>query len=336
MKFLIWLLFVLSLIFVLWSFESIEYETKEQNLTKQLKQKLTSEILETSVRTALKEEKFDDVLMYRDLAQLVEINLSNRVLLEIESHNGLAEQVWRDTKAFASGFIDGEAEGVAGLSGSIVSDMTLYGDLRDLKNEGSKYLQDKPYDSFLLNISMLGIGLSASQLFSVGVTTPLKVGASVLKAAKKAGKLTKSFTKIVVDSLCKSVDKKVLKNINFKNISSLKTGMKQIEKSIHIKPLKRLFFQIDTVKKNTSMTDTIALMQYVDSAKELKKIGKISKKYKQHTKGVMKVLGKSALHAGKNVLKITQKLIYAMLGSLLSFLGFVLTLLVWWRRKKQQ
>ena len=70
------------------------------------------------------------------------------------------------------------------------------------------------------------------------------------------------------------------------------------------------------------MVDTISLMKYVDTPKELKKIAKISSTYKANTKGVMKILGKSALRTGKSVIKWTTKLIWGLIGLVTSLLGF--------------
>ena len=228
-----------------------------------------------------------------------------------------------------------ESDSAVGMSGSIASDLTLYGDLRDLKKEGTKYVDDEPYDAFILNISLIGIGLSASQLLSAGTTTPLKVGASVLKVAKKTGKLTKSFSKELSKRLSKTVDTKVLKTLDFANVFKLKSTAKTIEKSIDLVPVKTLFKDVNIIKNHTSLTDTINLMKYVDTPKNLKSIGKISSTYKANTKGVFKVLGKGALRAGKSVVKFTTKLMWKLVGLVLSFLGFLLALWGKWHGLKK-
>ena len=318
----IWIFLLLTIFFVWWSYSSIAYETQDQNLTQALHKKVKSGYLDTQILHAIQEENFDDVEMYQGLAQLLHISLLPDTLSQIEVHNGFLETSWRHTKEFTSGFVNGEATSALGMSGSIASDLTLYGDLRDLKKEGSKYIDDEPYDAFILNISLVGIGLSASQLLSAGAATPLKVGASVLKVAKKTGKLTKPFTKVLSKRLSKTVDTKLLKTLEFNSIFKLENTTKTIAKSIDLKPVKTLFNEVNLIKTNTSMVDTISLMKYVDTPKELKKIGKISKTYKANTKGVMKVLGKGALRTGKSVIKWTTKLIWGLIGLLISLLGF--------------
>ena len=331
----IWIFLLLTIFFVWWSYSSIAYETQDQNLTQALHKKVKSGYLDTQILHAIQEENFDDVEMYQGLAQLLHISLLSDTLSQIESHNGFLETSWRNTKAFSSGFLNGEATSALGMSGSIASDLTLYGDLRDLKKQGSKYMNDMPYDAFILNISLVGIGLSASQLLSAGAATPLKVGASVLKVAKKTGKLTKPFTKVLSKRLSKTVDTKLLKTLEFNSIFNLKNTTKTIAKSIDMKPVKSLFNDVNLIKTNTSMVDTISLLKYIDTPKELKQIGKISKTYKANTKGIMKVLGKGALRAGKSVIKFTAKLIWGVLGLLGSLLGFFLMLWLKYRGFKR-
>ncbi len=323
---LILFFFLFSGFFAWWSYTSVTYERLEHNLTQELHAKMPVGYLDVQIGKAIEVENFDDVLMYENLAKMLGVSLSSSTLTLIESHNGFLDTSWRNTKAFTSGFLNGESNSMVGMSGSIASDLTLYGDLRDLRQEGTKYINDEPYDVFLLNISLVGIGLSASQLLSAGTTTPLKVGASVLKVAQKSGKLTKPFSKELSQRLSKTVDTKVLDTLDFSSIFHPKSTAKTIEKSIDLAPVKILFKDVSKVKNNTSLTDTITLMKYVDTPGDLKTIGKISSKYKANTKGVMHVLGKGALRAGKSVVKFTTKLMWKLVGFVLSVLGFLLAL----------
>lgn len=311
---------ILAFFFVWWTYDNRVYIIQEQNLTKQLEDNVTTSYLDIHIKKAIAGEKFDDVEMYVGLASMLDVNLSVTTLENIKNHNGTLEKSWRNLKAFGSGFLSGKSDSAVGLGGSIASDMTLYGDLRDLKAEGTKYNNGESYDKFILQLSLIGVGLSATQLLSAGVSTPLKVGASVMKVAKKSGNLTKSFSKIISKRLGKTIDIKILKTYN----------PKVIAKNINLAPIKGLFKEVNGIKKYTSTADTIALLKYVDNTNDLRKIGKLSKTYKTNTKGVLRVLGKGALKAGKSVLKVTSKLIAGVIGFVLSVFGFLSTLLMQW------
>ena len=299
--------------FAVWSYAHIAHEVIEPDLTKELRQKVDTAYIESHIATALNQKNFDDVKMYQSLAKMLDITISKRILQAITEENGLGKKMWRNIKAFGSGFLSGKSDSAVGLGGSIASDMTLYGDLRDIKREGTKYSNGEDYDAFVLNISLIGVGLSATQLLSVGATTPLKVGASVMKVAKKSGKLTKPFTKMIATRLSKTIDPKILKTLDAKAIA----------KNMNLAPVKGLFKEINGIKKQTSTVDTLALLKYVNNTNDLRKIGKLSKTYKTNTKGVMKVLGKRALRAGKTVIKYTSKFIVGIIGLFIGLFGFL-------------
>ena len=299
--------------FSVWSYAHIAHEVIEPNLTDELRQKVDTAYIESHITTALNQKNFDDIKMYQNLAKMLDINISKRTRQTIAQENSLGKKMWRNIKAFGSGFLSGHSDSAAGLGGSIASDMTLYGDLRDIKSEGTKYRNGEDYDAFVLKISFIGVGLSATQLLSVGATTPLKIGASLMKVAKKSGKLTKPFTKIIATRLSKTIDPKILKTLDAKAIA----------KNMNLAPVEGLFKEINGIKKQTSTVDTLALLKYVDNTNDLRKIGKLSKTYKTNTKGVMKVLGKRALRAGKTVIKYTSKFIVGIVGLFISLFGFL-------------
>jgi len=268
------------------------YEKKiyYKDLDVALKEKATKNYLDQKIVYAINNDAFDDAVMYQHLADYMGLTLSQHTLDEIENHSGFFSESWRNTKDFGWGFLTGEADNIVGISGTIASDMTVYGDLRDLSIEGSRFADNQPYDKVILGMSAIGIGLSASQIFSLGTTTPLKISASIVKVAKKMKYLSGSFVAIVTSKLSKAIDFNRLKKIDFSSIESVKKASKYISKSLDDSFIRKAFKNIDTVKSNTSVADTIALLKYVDDPKDLQRIANISKKYKTNTKVVFKIL----------------------------------------------
>jgi len=206
----------------------------------------------------------------------------------------------------------------------MLSDMTVVGDLRDLSTEGIKLVNDENYDKVVLSIATIGVGLSASQLLSGGTSTPLKVGASVIKVAKKTGKISKSFLEVISSKLAKAVDIKMLKTIDFSSIASIKKAKSTIGKSLKLDGVSKLFGNINKVKKNTSVFDTVSILKYVDNEKELAKAVTITKKYKKNSKAVFKILGKTVFKGATRVVKYTSKFMTQFILAIFSFLSFVI------------
>lgn len=326
------------LLFGSWGIYTVKYEKKVyyKDLDVALKEKATRGYLDQEIILAINDDRFDDAVMYRQLAQFLGVTLSQETLNEIESHSGFLAESWRNTKKFGLGFFTGKSDSIVGMSGSIASDITLVGDLRDLSIEGSKFANNESYDEIILGMSAIGVGLSASQIFSLGATTPIKISASIVKAAKKMKYLSRSFVDIVSSKLSKAINFNALKKVDFTSVASVEKASKQISKSLNSPYIRKAFKNIDTIKSNTSIVDTISLLKYVDDPKDLQKVANVSKKYKTNTKAVFKVLGKGVVKGivkgSAKIIKWTKMLvaqILSLLVSLLSILLFVRKSVTW-------
>ena len=285
-------------------FESISYKTIDTDSL--LKEKATKTYLAKKIDTALKKGNLDEAKIYINLAKMLHITLPSNLY---ERYNK-QDTILHDLKDFGYGFLTGDAKNSKQLAGAIASDFTVIGDIRDITREGEKYLQNRPYDEFVLGISIVGVGLTLTTISSAGSTTPLKVGASILKVAKRTGKLTKSFTKTIMTKLSKTYDKRLLKKMDFK--------------SINFEPIKPIFKNLNKIEKNTSYSDTLYLLKYIKDEKDLTKVTKLSQKYGKNTKAVLKVLGESALKGAKKVLVYTKDAIY-LFGAILFGILYILS-----------
>ncbi len=329
-----------------WGLYTIKYEHKTyyKDLDIALQEVATKNYLDQKIIDAIHDNQIDDAVMYQDLAEYLGVILNQETLDLIAKNNDILSKSWRNIKKFGNGFFSGEADDMAGLSGSIASDMTLYGDFRDLAKEGNNFVHNQPYDQVVFGMAAIGVGLSASQLFSFGTTTPAKVGASIVKAAKKMGKLSKSFVRIISSKLSKAIDFKALKKVDYTSIAAIKKETKRIEKSLNTPYIRKAFKNIDTVHKNTdSYADTIALLKYVDDPKDLQKVVNVSKKYKKNSKAVFKVLGKGVIKGvvkgTARIIKWTSLLIAQVISFFVSLLIGILTFFIkWftWRKVKKK
>lgn len=105
--------------------------------------------------------------------------LQPRVTEALAARPGVIGQVW-------NGAVYGEGDTAAGLAAAVTTDFMVIGDLRDLVREGLAY---PDYDPIVVALAAAGVGLTAATAPSAGTAIPLKLGASVLKLARRTGKL---------------------------------------------------------------------------------------------------------------------------------------------------
>jgi len=90
---------------------------------------------------------------------------------------------------FAQGLWTGEPTDIASLAGTAFGDLFVFGDIRDAAREGTRYLTGRQYDPWILGLAGVGIAITAVTYASFGVTTPERVGVSLVKAARRTGRL---------------------------------------------------------------------------------------------------------------------------------------------------
>lgn len=112
---------------------------------------------------------------------------------------------------FGQGLFKGQSDEAIGQSSALVSDFLVIGDLRDLAKEGWKAWNDEEVDKIVVALSSLGLVATGSQVASlvgtagtggaaapaVAGSTAVKSGITMLKTAKKLGKLPSWLWKTV-------------------------------------------------------------------------------------------------------------------------------------------
>jgi len=303
--------FVLSLISV---FEHWNYQETFVDIEKRLKAQVSDTDIAKEIDASILNSEFDDARMYLDIAK------SNGYKINYQKYHSLIQT--RDTDFnrlktqvtdFANGFINGESSNMSGIAGSISADFTVVGDARDLHKEYTKYQQGKPVNELIVALSGVGIGLTALTIGSLGSAAPVKAGTSVIKLAAKTQKITLRFQKYLIKLGREIFDWPVFTRMakQGKGLNNLRRAAKQAYHPEAMKPLQEIAKSVNTIRKSSSVTDTVHLLKYVETTNDLRHLEKVSLKYGTKTKGLFKLLGKAAIGTVRVLRKTT--------GLLLSF-----------------
>jgi hypothetical protein len=90
---------------------------------------------------------------------------------------------------FVHGLWTGEPTDLASLAGTAFGDLFVFGDIRDVAREGTRYLTGQNYDPWILGLAGVGIAITAATYATAGATAPERLGLSVIKAARRSGRL---------------------------------------------------------------------------------------------------------------------------------------------------
>lgn len=308
---------VLSLFSVL---KHWDYQETFVDVGKQLKLHVSDKDISKEIEAAIVNSEFDDARMYLEIAK------SNSYTVDYQKYYSILKT--RDTDFnrlktqvtdFADGFISGESSNMYGIAGSISADFTVVGDVRDLHNEYTKYEQGKPVNELIIALSGAGIGLTALTVGTLGSAAPAKAGTSVMKLAAKTQKITLRFQMYLIKLGRNIFDWPVFARVakQGKGLKNLRRAARQAYHPEAIKPLQDVAKSVNTIRKSSSVADTVHLLKYVETTSDLRRLEKVSLKHGTKTKGLFKLLGRGALGTVR-VLRKTSELLLSFLASLIS------------------
>ena len=243
----------------------------------ELKQKTKFEALERidpmpKTLSYIEQEKYADAYEYLGFFMDYDYVRNNPKAWEI--YSGLQDK--RDSyeyqgKKALDGILYGKSDETIGQVSAGISDFFLFGDLRDLTIEGWHKLTGKEVDSVLVGLSTIGVVATGATVMSGGSTAPVKGGVSLLKFAKKAGKMPKWLEKFVLKSA------------------------KQVKKTKSIKPIKGFFEDIYNTTKASNLNTTLKLMNNAANLKAFKNSLGFAKAFGKRSGALAKILGKDSV-----------------------------------------
>lgn len=291
--------------------------------------------LEAQIEVSIQNDNPTDARMYLNLASIFGYPVNTeRFLTRIEALETPWQIARRQAEQFANGFIDGTGETGAGVAGAVTADFTVVGDARDLYEQYQNLQAGKEVNELITALAGVGVGLTAITVLSSGSAAPLKTGSSTLKMATRANKLSPKMQAVLIKQATDLFDYKtfLLATRGEKSLDNLRQAAIKAYNPKALDALSETADQVNTIRKSTSLVDTLDILRYADSADDLRRLEKLSVKYGTETKGILKLLGKSAIGTVR-LLRHATELIIAALASLVSLLASLISLSAWLRPK---
>lgn len=220
----------------------------------------------------------------------------NEIVALREEVNKKRTAFWNRVYRAGKGFVVGDGVSLEELSGAMVSDFLLWGDIRDLAKQGYNKITGKETDPVVAALAAVGVGTSVATFVAGGATaaeavaTPVTGGASsaavpatatatsvaavadasvsFLKMLRKTGHLTKRFSRFLVDA-CKRTSK----------AKSLDKGLGEA------------FVGIKNLTQGVGAARAATIMKHVDDVDSLKAVSKMAKEAAEPTMIVVRVHG---------------------------------------------
>jgi hypothetical protein len=167
---------------------------------------LSPEVTRAEIEHALAEDDADLAASFLALAQDRAIAVDPALAARVEAAGTPAAQAVHTVKSFAYGLVTGAPDDLAGLAGTAAGDLFVFGDIRDAVREGAHVVRGEPADELILGLAGAGIAVTAATYATLGGGTPARLGLSLVKAARKTGRLAAPMAEWMTRSVREAVD----------------------------------------------------------------------------------------------------------------------------------
>ena len=225
-------------------------------------------------------DAYEELTYFMQFAYVNKNPKSHKLLRIIETKR---ETYAYRTEKILEGLIEGGSDEDIGKASAIASDFLVIGDIRDLSIEGLHYLKNEKVNSVMVALSSLGLIATASTVYSLGATSPIKTSISVLKYGKRVKKLPLWLNKELIAQAKIAKELKSVQNI------------------------RNLLEPIYTLYNKVGLNQTLNLLKITKSSREFKNLLKFSTRFGKNSNILLKTTNNQALHYSKQLPNVSSK-----------------------------
>ncbi|MDB5520969.1 MAG: hypothetical protein JWQ82_566, partial [Tardiphaga sp.] len=256
-------------------------------------------LLQRNIETALAEKDSDLAASLLAIAADKQIaipdDLTTRVAAAV-AEDGSAGQM---AKRFVTGLVTGEADDVASLSGTVAGDLFVFGDIRDLVREGKRMAMGENADSLILGLAAAGIAITAATYVSVGGAAPVRAGLTLVKDARKVGRLGEGLASWAGRSARGVIDAPVLQsavsNASLTRPGASIAGIKAAIRTERAGDILRLAKDVGRVGEKAGTKGALDTLRLSQGPKDVARAARLAESKGGQTRGFFKILGRGAL-----------------------------------------
>ena len=240
--------------------------------------------------------------------------LSRRVADAVTQENSPAHFA----KRFATGLVTGTADDVASLSGTVAGDLFVFGDIRDVAREGKHLAMGENTDRLVLGLATVGLLVTAATYVSVGGAAPLRAGLTMVKDARKVGRLGEGLAEWAGRSAREVVDTPVLQRAVASN-SALRPGetVSAIRTAFRAEKaggLVRLAKDVGRVAEKAGTRGGLDTLKIAEGPKDVARAARLAEAKGGQTRAILKILGRGALLLATGAFNLTLWLFSALMA----------------------
>src|ERR1700736_5965978 len=280
-------------------------------------------VIAANIEAALAANDADLANSFVELAREKDIPLADELSRRVADAVAEENSSSHFAKRFATGLVSGNADDVASLSGTIAGDLFVFGDIRDVVREGKHLAMGEETDRLVLGLAAAGLVVTAATYVSVGGVAPVRAGLTLVKDARKVGRLGEGLAQWAGRSAREMVNTPMLQEAVASG-SVLRPGQTvtairaafQAEKA---GALVRLAKDVGRVSERAGIRAAQDTLKIAENPKDVARAARLAEQKGGQTRAILKVLGRGALLLAAGAFNLTLWLF----GALMALFGFL-------------
>ena len=243
-----------------------------------------------------------------DLAGARHITIDPTLAENVAAATAEAATMRYRAKSFTRGLVTGEPQDMASLAGTTLGDLFVFGDIRDALREGTRYVRGEQVDQLVLGLAATGIAITAGTYATFGAATPARAGLTLVKAARKTGRLGAEFTES---------QGRMIRQTSFPAAARAARETVKVERAGG--GLLQLVRDVGRVEKAAGGRAALDALKIAKEPRDISRIAKLAEKEGSRTRAILKVAGRSAIA----LVALAFDASLWLLGAIFAVLGFV-------------
>jgi hypothetical protein len=278
------------------------------------------------IDAALAADDADLALSFLDLAREWNVPIDPTLVEKVERANAKLAVAARSFGSFARGLATGEADDVSSFAGTAVGDLFVLGDIRDAVREGARLASGDDADEVVLALAGAGLAVTAGTYAMLGAAAPARVGLTLVKAARKTGRLGGAMAAWINRSLREMVDWTALKGtVSARSLAQPAAAARTMREAIRVEkaqPLLRFVGDVGRVQASAGTRAALDGLKLAEGPRDVSKLARLAAAKGGKTRAILKLAGRSAIVLAVGAFDLAMWLFWA----LVTLLGFVTSL----------
>jgi hypothetical protein len=280
-------------------------------------------LIEQNIEAALAAHDADLANSFVALAREKNLALGDALSTRVSDAVAEEKSASHFAKGFATGLVTGNADDVASLSGTVAGDLFVFGDIRDVVREGKHLAMGEDTDRLVLGLATAGLAVTAATYVSVGGVAPIRAGLTMVKDARKVGRLGEGLTQWAGRSAREVVDAPALQQAVASG-SVLRPGetvsaIKAAFRAEKAGALVRLAKDVGRVGEAAGTRGALDTLRIAEGPKDVARAARLAESSGGQTRAILKLLGRGALLLAAGAFNLS----LWVFGALLTLFGFL-------------